>query len=71
MNNTFFHTHSNDDDDDDSFDGVGNNNNKNNFNNSDEAFSCQLVVYTRYAAMQSESVLWTAGTPRLFLSSKA
>jgi len=30
------------------------------FHNFNEAFSYQLIVYPTYAAMQSESVIWTA-----------
>jgi hypothetical protein len=65
---SFFYMHSNDDDDDDdgNFDDDADNNN--NFN---EAFPYQLIVYHIYAAMQSESVHWTAAViRRLLLSPK-
>ena len=54
------------DDDDDNCDG-DDDNNKNNFN---EAFFYQLIVYPRYSAMQSESVLSTAAFRLLLLSPK-
>ena len=42
----------------------------NNFNNFNETFSYELIVYPRYAAMQSDSVLRTAIIRRFLLSSK-
>jgi len=58
-----------DDDDDANFDDDDDvDNNNNNFN---EAFPYQLIVSHMYAAMQSESVHWTAAViRRLLLSPK-
>ena len=39
----------------------------NEFNNFNEAFCYQLLVSPRYAAMQSESVLWTFYHPSFSL----
>jgi len=41
-----------------------------NFSNFNQAFTYQLIVYLRYAAMQSESVLWIAVIRLLLLSPK-
>jgi hypothetical protein len=56
------------DDDDDNFDVDYD---INNFNNINESFSYQLIFSPKYAALQSESVLWTAVILLILLSNIA